>query len=192
MKRIWLVFAMAVAIALTLGSLGIASAQDSTTPNSTPKDATSQDTKTQSQGASDSTSGKASPEAVSPQATTSTNNGFTLTKKVSPDTVAVGDKLTFTIKETNNSGSGLFFNKGINDILPTGVKFVSATPPSQGGSCSFDSSTRTVNCKGFSIADGDKATITVVVKAKQSGSFKNKANDTGFPGNKVTAPFTVT
>jgi uncharacterized repeat protein (TIGR01451 family) len=160
------------------------------TTTSIPQDASSQGIKTQSQGASDSTSGKASPEAVTPLATTSTNNGFTLTKKVRPDTVAVGDKLTFTITETNNSGSGLLFNKGINDILPTGLKFVSATPP-LGGSCSFDSSTRTVNCKGFSIADGDTATITVVVKAKQSGSFKNKANDTGFPGNKVTAAFTV-
>ena len=188
MSRPAILLLTAITVALLFASGATLAVAQTTT--STPQDASSQGIKTQSQGASESPSGGANRQALSPDATTSTSNGFTLTKTVTPTTAKVGKQLTFTITETNNSGSSLRFNLGINDVLPSGVKFISLTPPS-GGTCSFDSSTRTVNCKGFTLADGETATMNVFVKAKTSGSFKNKANDTSFPGNKVTAPFTV-
>lgn len=124
------------------------------------------------------------------KAATSTKNGFTLTKKVSPQPGTVGKPLTFTITETNVSGVPFTAVRGINDVLPSSVKFVSATPP-PGGTCSYNSSTRTVNCKNFFLATGSTVTMKVVVIPQKPGTFTNVANDSSFPGNVVREPFKV-
>lgn len=119
-----------------------------------------------------------------------TNNGFTLSNEATPDPATVGKQMTFIIMETNNSGSDKVFTVGISDFLPAGLRFASATVDKPGGMCSFESSTNTVNCKGFTIPNGQTATIPVVVIPTMTGSFTNHADDFGMAGP-VDEPFMV-
>ena len=190
-------------MALTLGPLGIASAQENNAPNTTtPNDST---IPTQSQRASETpTPGEASTQAVSSQARRSTLNGFTLTKKVSSKSITKGSNLTFTITEENNSGNALPFDVGINDVLPTSVEYVQRSAAltvvnRKGDTVAQGTCTNrlrenggTVNCNNFFLPDGGTATMTLDVTAKKKGSFRNEANDAEFPGNTVTVPFKIT
>lgn len=124
------------------------------------------------------------------EAHTVTNNGFTLTNEAIPDPVTVGHQLTFFIAETNNSGSAKAFNTGISDSLPKGLIFVSATIDKPGGMCSFDANTNTVSCKGFTLQNGQTATILVTVIPPMTGSFTNHVDDSGMAGP-VDEPFMV-
>jgi large repetitive protein len=82
---------------------------------------------------------------------------LSLTKTDAPDPVAPGADLTYTITVTNNGPSSAQ-NVTVNDTLPTGTTFGSATPSQ--GSCA---GTTTVSCALGSIANGASATITLVV-----------------------------
>jgi uncharacterized repeat protein (TIGR01451 family) len=180
---------MAIALLLASGAALAGADTKTNAPKDTKAQDKSQDTKTRS--ASESTSGDvdAQRKRRPPPPPTSTNNGFTLTKEVSPETAAVGDEVTFTITETNNSGRELFFNVGIFDILPKGVTLLTVEGPPD-AICA--SKKRVVRCSGFIIENGETATMTITVAPKKAGTFRNKANDTSFPGNKVSVPFTVT
>jgi uncharacterized repeat protein (TIGR01451 family) len=129
---------------------------------------------------------------LAPQALahTVTNNGFTLSNEATPDPATIGKQMTFLITETNNSGGTKAFTMGISDLLPKGLRFVSATIDEPGGMCSFDASTSTVNCKGFSLQNGQTATILVTVVPTKSGSFTNHVDDFGMAGP-VDEPFMV-
>jgi len=189
---------MAIALLLASGAALAGADTKTNAPKDTKAQDKSQDTKTQS--ASESTSGDVASESTSgdvdaqrkrkpPPPPTSTNNGFTLTKEVSPETVAVGDEVTFTITETNNSGEALVFNVGIFDILPKGVTLLTVEGPPD-AVCA--SKKRVVRCSGFTIENGETATMTITVAPKKARTFRNKATDTSFPGNIVSVPFTVT
>src|SRR5438270_11406510 len=121
-------------------------------------------------------------QVKSAEAHTVINNGFTLSNEAVPDPATVAKQMTFLIMETNNSGSDKTFTMGISDVLPAGVRFVSATVDKPGGMCSLDASTNTVNCKGFTIPNGQTATIPVVVIPTMSGSFTNQVDDFGNAG----------
>ena len=82
---------------------------------------------------------------------------LSLTKTDAPDPVAPGADLTYTITVTNNGPSSAQ-NVTVNDTLPTGTTFGSAT--SSQGSCA---GTTTVSCALGSIANGASPTITLVV-----------------------------
>lgn len=190
-----------------------------------PKTNAPEDARIQSQSASDSTSERASTEGVnepvngSPSGPppTSTKNGFTLTMILGeppevpedppedpedppevPEPPAVGDELTFTITETNNTAVDYYFGAGITDILPRAVTFSEVEGPPDALCTNTKKKIKNkkrryevVNCKGFTIPAGETVTMTITVMTKKAGIFRNKANDTTFPGNEVSVPFTV-
>jgi uncharacterized repeat protein (TIGR01451 family) len=80
-----------------------------------------------------------------------------IVKTATPDPVAVGDDLTYTLTVTNN-GPNDAVDVVVTDTLQAGVTWVS-TVPSQ-GSCSVPSG---VTCELGSIANGNSATVTIVV-----------------------------
>lgn len=93
-----------------------------------------------------------------------------VTKSDAPDPVAVGSNVTYTMVVTNN-GPGHAPDAQLSDVLPAGVSFVSVS--SSLGSCSL--SAGTVRCTFGTMAPGDKATVTLVVRADQAGSIVNTA-----------------
>jgi hypothetical protein len=115
-----------------------------------------------------------------------------------PEPPAVGDELTFTITETNNTAEDYRFGGGINNILPKAVAFSEVEGPPDALCTNTIKKKKdkkkkyaVVNCSGFIIPAGETATITVTVLTKKAGTFRNQANDTSFPGNEVSVPFTV-
>ena len=100
-------------------------------------------------------------------------------KTVSNATPNVGSNITFTITATNN-GLSPATGVTVNDVLPSGYTFVSATP-----------STGTWAAPNWTIgnlANGGNATLSIVVTVKASGSYANTATISGAqtdptPGN---------
>ena len=80
---------------------------------------------------------------------------LSITKSDSPDPVTPGSNLTYTLTATN-SGPSDATGVVVTDTLPTGVTLVSATPSV--GSCSG-----VVTCNLGTLANGDSATISIVV-----------------------------
>ncbi|HEV3133851.1 MAG TPA: DUF11 domain-containing protein [Acidimicrobiia bacterium] len=101
------------------------------------------------------------PTAANNSATSTTtvaaSADLAVAKSDSPDPVVAGTDLTYTITVTNNGPSSAQ-NVTVNDTLPTGTTFGSATPSQ--GSCA---GTTTVSCALGSIANGASPTITLVV-----------------------------
>lgn len=89
--------------------------------------------------------------------------GLSLTKGDSPDPVAYGSNVTYTLTVTNN-GPDPATNVVLTDTLPANMVFVSATPSQ--GSCS---GTTTITCNLGTINNGANATVTIVVQAKAAG-----------------------
>jgi len=86
-----------------------------------------------------------------------TSGDLSITKTGSPDPVAAGGDLTYTITVTNNGPSDAN-NITVTDALPAGTTFGSTA--SSTGSCA---GTATVTCTIASIPNGASATITLVV-----------------------------
>jgi uncharacterized repeat protein (TIGR01451 family) len=116
---------------------------------------------------------------------------ITITNNDSPDPVVVNNNLTYTITATN-TGPDVATGVAINDPLPAGVSFVSATPSQ--GTCS---GTSTVNCGLGSLASGASATVQIVVTANTVTTLSNTATVSGIQpdpngaNNSATATTTV-
>jgi uncharacterized repeat protein (TIGR01451 family) len=122
------------------------------------------------------------------------NTDLSITKTDSPDPIVQGNNLTYTIRVAN-TGANDASNVVVTDNLPTSqdVDFVSAT--STAGTC--QKTGNTVICDLGTVLSGTTATVTVVVKAKKSGTLSNTAsvaspNDTNASNNSATAATTVT
>jgi uncharacterized repeat protein (TIGR01451 family) len=118
---------------------------------------------------------------------------LSLTKSDSPDPVAVGGTLTYTIQVTNPnpSGGNDASNVVVTDTLPSKVDFVSAT----GGTC--QQSGGKVTCDLGQVNAATTATVTIVVKPKKAGTLSNTASvaspdDAVLTNNSATATTTVT
>ena len=101
----------------------------------------------------------------------------TLTK-TGPVTTTAGSDVTYTIKYTN-AGPAASWNAKITDVLPSQVRFVSAT---NGGS--FNSSTRTVTWNLGKVLAGASGTVTLTVRVPAGTptgtTIVNEANFSGY------------
>jgi uncharacterized repeat protein (TIGR01451 family) len=113
--------------------------------------------------------------------------------KSGPATVATSTNIIYDIAVAN-AGPSLSAAVTVNDTLPAGATFVSATPSQ--GSCT---GTSTVSCSLGTLAAGRSATIVLVVKSPStSGTVANTATvatdtlDSNLANNTSTATVTVT
>ena len=109
---------------------------------------------------------------------------LSLAKSDSPDPVAPGGTLTYTIQVTNlgpSSSTGMT----VVDPLPPGVSFVSSNPG--GPTCTLAASVLTCHLGG--VAPGANRTVTVVVTvgSATSGPLSNTASVTGNETDLVSA-----
>lgn len=114
---------------------------------------------------------------------------LSLTKTDSPDPVVSGNNLTYTIT-VQNLGTMPATNVVVTDTLPKDVDFVSAT----GGTCTDTGNT--VTCQLGQVNAGTSAIVTIVVKAKKTGTISNTATVTSpedivLGNNSATATTTV-
>src|SRR5215211_2533270 len=104
-----------------------------------------------------------------------------LTKSDSPDPVAVGGTLTYTI-QVKNLGASQATAVVVTDKLPNDVDFVSASTSS--GSCQHRA--HTVTCDLGTILAGGTATVTIEAKPTKAGTISNTASVTS-PDDKTQA-----
>lgn len=96
---------------------------------------------------------------------------LTISKSASPNLVAPGGQVTYTIVVTNN-GPGPASGVVITDTLPSGTSFVSAA------GCT--NSSGVVTCNIGSLTNGQSVTRTIVIQAPSAlGSFVNTASVSG-------------
>ncbi len=95
-----------------------------------------------------------------------------VTKTDTPDPVPAGQRLTYVITARNPAATSAShaFNVAVNDTLPAGLVFVSATA-SAGGSCTVPAvgsvtgpGNNTLSCTWAQINRGSQQTVTVVVR----------------------------
>ncbi|HEX9387527.1 MAG TPA: hypothetical protein VF918_14480 [Anaerolineales bacterium] len=86
----------------------------------------------------------------------------------SPDPVAKGATLTYSVVVTNN-GPGAAITVQLTDSLPANVRFVSVMVPD--GSCTEVDGF--ITCERFSLAVGASWTVTIVVTPKKAGVITN-------------------
>ena len=118
-----------------------------------------------------------------------TRANTTLTNYPNPNSVAVGDQVTFVLGETNNESFAI--SPQVKDFLPSGVAFEQVTlnvwdqngaplEHSQ-GQCSFipgePNGSGGVECDIGTLPPGATAVIDVVVVPTQPGTIVNDAND---------------
>ncbi|MDO8617056.1 MAG: hypothetical protein Q7T33_15205 [Dehalococcoidia bacterium] len=94
-------------------------------------------------------------------------------KAASPNPVAVGSTLTYTIT-VNNFGPGSATGVSLTDVLPGGVTFASVS--SSQGTCLQASGT--VTCSLGGLASSGSATVTIMVTPTTSGPITNSATAT--------------
>ena len=94
---------------------------------------------------------------------------LTLAKSDSPDPVAVGQDLTYTLT-VGNTGPVSATNVTLTDTLPSGVSFISASASQ--GTCSGST---TVTCNLQNLAVNASATVTIRVRPTTSGTLSNTA-----------------
>jgi len=111
--------------------------------------------------ATPSPSGTAVPRSPTPRATAPAGADVFVTKLDSPDPVVSGEKIIYTLLVVN-SGSVAATDVRVDDELPTGAAFVSASPGCSEG-------TR-VSCDIGTLAPGDTATFTIIVAAPSVAS----------------------
>jgi uncharacterized repeat protein (TIGR01451 family) len=95
---------------------------------------------------------------------------ISLTMTDSPDPIALGSNLTYTIS-VKNVGDLSATGVSLNDALPAGATFVSAT--SSQGTCS---GTGPVTCSVGNLSSGASATITIVIKPPAVKTITNTAS----------------
>jgi uncharacterized repeat protein (TIGR01451 family) len=113
---------------------------------------------------------------------------LSLTKQDSPDPVAPGGTLTYTLT-VSNAGPATACQATVTDTLPAGTSFVSAS--GTGWNCSQTSGV--VSCTTMSLAPGNAPAITIQVTAPGSpGLIVNMATVTTNAFDPVTANNTAT
>jgi uncharacterized repeat protein (TIGR01451 family) len=117
---------------------------------------------------------------------------LSLTKADTADPVTVGDTFGYVItvknEGTNDAGDVI-----VTDTLPSQVSYVSATP-SQGTACKKTGSS--ITCDLGQLNSTTSATVTIMVKAANSGTASNtgsltSANDTNAANNLDTETTTI-
>jgi Domain of unknown function DUF11/Thrombospondin type 3 repeat len=88
---------------------------------------------------------------------------MSLTKTHSPEPVATGSNITYTITVTNN-GPGMATAPALADSTPSNTTFVSVSAPA-GWACTTPAAggTGAINCSAAGLAQGDPAVIVLVV-----------------------------
>jgi uncharacterized repeat protein (TIGR01451 family) len=133
-------------------------------------------------------------DSASAQTTVNPAADLSITKSDSPDPVAIGQLLTYTITVRNNGPSSATA-VSVTDPLPAAVSYVSATPSQ--GSC-FQSVPGTVTCNLGNVSSGATATIQVRVTPQVAGTITNTASvqgtetDLNTANNSASAATTVT
>src|SRR5215208_1061044 len=94
-----------------------------------------------------------------------------LTKSDSPDPVAEGGRLTYTIKVKNQGANDATGVVVTDPLSASDVDFVSAS--ATGGTCEHKA--KTVTCSLGTINAGTSATVTIVVEPKKTGALSNTA-----------------
>lgn len=114
-----------------------------------------------------------------------------ITKTGTPNPVRLNENITFVLTVTNN-GPATSVITTVNDTLPAGLSFVSATPSQ--GTCGSSSP---LTCAIGSMSSGGSATISLVARANVVGGFTNTATVTSSEpdivpaNNSASFPFTV-
>lgn len=111
-------------------------------------------------------------------------DALALDKTALPDPVRVGQRLTFTLTQTNNTPCPAFVI--VEDDLPAGVRFVSVT--TDDGECEYDPSSNAIGCI-LIIPNNSSATVDIVVVPTVPGTITNAASD--IFGNQARATVTV-
>lgn len=94
-------------------------------------------------------------------------------KTVSPRTVQVGEKQTFTIRITNE-GTTRAEGVRMRDPLPSKVKFIRASTSREvPGSCGIED--RVVTCRLGNLGPDKTVTVKIYVKPVVAGSYTNRA-----------------
>lgn len=93
---------------------------------------------------------------------------ITITKTVDNPTPTIGDNVVFTIT-VNNTGSGAFQNLVVNDLLPSGYSFVSAS------ATTGTYSNLNGNWNIALLAADQSATLNITVKVLANGEYLNTA-----------------
>lgn len=131
-------------------------------------------------------------QALLAAALNSVDADLQISKSADSASVNVGDEVTFTVTVTNNGPSDAS-EVVVTDNLPASATLVSATASQ--GSCSGSGP---VICDIGDLANGDSATITVVITADVEGTLTNQTevealnNDPDPANNTATASVTVT
>jgi len=106
--------------------------------------------------ATPSRTGTAVPRSPTPSATPRSGADLFVTKLDSPDPVVSGDKIVYTLLVAN-LGSAAATGARVDDELPTGATFLSASPGCSQGT--------KVSCDIGTLAPGDTATFTITATA---------------------------
>jgi len=106
--------------------------------------------------ATPSPTGTAAPRSPTPSATSASGADVFVTKLDSPDPVVSGENIVYTLLVAN-SGSVTATDVRVDDQLPTGATFVSASPGCSEGT--------KVSCDVGTLAPGDTATFNITVAA---------------------------
>ena len=109
---------------------------------------------------------------------------FDLDKTAAPDPVRVGQRLSFTLTETNNTPCPVFVI--LEDDLPASVRFISVK--TDYGECQYDPSSNTIGCI-LILPNYSSATVDIVVVPTAPGTITNTASD--IFGNQAQATVTV-
>ena len=109
-----------------------------------------------------------------------------ITKTDSPDPVAVGTTLTYTVVVTNN-GPDVALGVTLTDTLPGSVTLLSATPSQ--GTCG---SASPITCDLGTLLDGASATVTILVRPTATGDIANTVIATSGAADPVPSNNTAT
>jgi uncharacterized repeat protein (TIGR01451 family) len=126
------------------------------------------------------------------QAVLAANVDLVVTNGDTPDPVRLGNNLTYTLVVTNK-GPSQAANVVVTDVLPVGIDFVSCSA-SQG---TYTQEFGTVTCRLGTLANGGRATMTIVTAPTLVGVFTNEISvqtddtDTNTGDNRGSAVTTV-